>query len=485
MVKAATRPHLADQVLKKCKTGIKGVDEITYGGLPKGRPTLICGGAGCGKTVFAMEFLYRGASEYNEPGVFMSFEENSDELIKNFSSLGFDLPGLIKQKKILLDYVFIERSEIEETGEYDLDGLFVRLGYDIDTIGAKRVVLDTVEALFSGFQNENILRSELRRLFRWLKTKGVTAVITGERGEKTFTRYGLEEYVADCVILLDHRVNEQMATRRMKIIKYRGSLHGTNEYPFLLNKTGFSVFPITSTGLNYKVSSQTISSGIKSLDSMLNNVGYYIGNTILVSGSAGTGKTSVVAHFVDAACRSKKQCVFFAFEESPNQIIRNMKNIGIDLQQWVDKGFLTFSANRPTHFGLEMHLLNVHDFIRTHKPEIVIFDPITNLITIGSKIETKTMLTRVLDYLKMNQITSMMTDLHEVGGFLKETEIGISSLCDTWIILQNNEENNERNRYISVLKSRGMKHSNSIKRYAITDKGIQIAKSSQMEKGGI
>lgn len=480
MAKSAKRPKVADFKLLKCPTGIQGVDEITFGGLPQGRTTLICGSAGCGKTLFAMEFLTRGANEFNEPGVYMSFEENAEELKKNFSSLGFELNDLIKHKKLIIDYVFIERSEIEEAGEYNLEGLFIRLGHAIDSIGAKRVVLDTiVEALFSGLKNENILRAELRRLFRWLKTKGITAIITAERGEKSLTKYGIEEYVADCVIFLDHRVTEQISTRRFKIIKYRGSIHGSNEYPFLVDKKGISVLPVTSLGLDYPVSSGRISSGIKSFDEMLDNKGYYRGSSILVSGGAGTGKTSFAAHFADSACSRGEKCLFFAFEESENQIIRDMYNIGINLKKWVGKGLLRISASRPALFGLEMHLVNAHNMINEFKPNVVVFDPISNLINSGTLVEAQAMLTRLIDFLKAAQITLLITDLWGVRSGVEQIQIDISSLCDSWIRPQNIERGNELIRTISILKSRGMKHSNQIREFLITDKGVQM--NSQRE----
>jgi len=475
MARSEKSTKAGNRKLQKCPTGIQGVDEITFGGLPQGRPTLVCGSAGCGKTLFAMEFLTRGASEFNEPGVYMSFEETAEELSKNFSSLGFDLNDLIKRKKLLIDYVFIERSEIEETGEYDLEGLFVRLGHAIDSIGAKRVVLDTIEALFSGLKDENILRAELRRLFRWLKTKGVTAIITGERGEKTLTRYGLEEYVADCVILLDHRVTEQISTRRFKIIKYRGSVHGTNEYPFLIDRKGISVLPVTSLGLDYPVSSDRISTGIKGLDGMFDKKGYYRGSAILISGGAGSGKTSFAAHFADSACVRGKKCLFFAFEESENQIVRDMYNIGINLKKWVDKGLLCFSASRPTLYGLEMHLVNAHNMINEFKPDVVVFDPMSNLISSGTIVEVQAMLTRLFDFLKASQITLLITDLSSDSSRVEHAEANISSLCDSWIKLRNIERrDSELTRAITILKSRGMKHSNHISEFLITDKGVHI-----------
>ncbi len=460
--------------LQKCPTGIKGLDEITGGGLPQGRPTLVCGGTGCGKTLLAMEFLVRGATEYDEPGVYMSFEERSEELTQNFASLGFDLNALAGSNKIALDYVHIERSEIEETGEYDLDGLFIRLAHAIDSIGAKRVAIDTIEALFSGFSNETILRAELRRLFRFLKEKRVTAVITGEQGERTLTRFGLEESVADCVIFLNHKVDQQIATRRMRIVKYRGSAHGTNEYPFLIDEQGFSVMPISSIGLEHAASVERVSSGIPRLDTMLGAKGYYKGSSILVTGTAGTGKSSMAAHFVDAACRRGERCLYFAFEESRNQIIRNMRSIGIDLEQWVNKGLLEFRNSRPSLYGLEMHLVAMHKAVEAFKPAIVVVDPISNLVAAASESEVKSMLSRLIDFLKMKQITAFCTDLTATNSSLERTEVGISSLMDTWLLLKVLEESGERNRGLYILKSRGMEHSNQVREYRLTGNGAVL-----------
>jgi len=460
--------------LPKCPSGIQGLDEVTFGGLPKGRPTLVCGSAGCGKTLLAMEFLCRGAVKYHEPGVFMAFEEREEDLRENFASLGFDLASLVKHKKLVIDYVYIERSEIEETGEYNLEGLFVRLASAIDSIGAKRVVLDTIEALFSGFSNETILRAELRRLFRWLKDRGVTAVVTGEKGHTLLTKHGLEEYVADCVIFLDHRVTAQIATRRLKIVKYRGSKHGTNEFPFLIDTNGISVFPTTSLLLSRNVSSERISSGIKSLDEMFGDKGYYRGSTILVSGSAGSGKTSFGAQFVDSVCRNGQRALYFAFEESEGQLSRNMKSISINLKHWIDKGRLKIVANRATLCGLEMHLVMAHNAVREFKPAIVIIDPITTLTGAGIEDEAKLMIARLLDFLKNNDITVLATDLTIVGENGEATEIGISSLCDTWIKLSMETQGHGRMRRITIIKSRGMEHGLETKDLLITDNGLEI-----------
>jgi circadian clock protein KaiC len=461
-------------VLEKCPTGIKGLDEITKGGLPKGRPTLICGSAGCGKTLFSMEFLMRGALDYGEPGVFMTFEETPEDLAKNFISLGFDLPDMVSRGLIATDHVYIERSEIEETGEYDLEGLFIRLGNAIDSVRAKRVVLDTIEALFSGLSNAAIIRAELRRLFHWLKERGVTAIVTGESGDKMLTRYGLEEYVADCVILLDFRIDEQISTRRLRIIKYRGSSHGADEYPFLIDEGGLSILPITSLGLDYPVSSQRVSTGVPKLDAMFEGKGFYRGSTILISGTAGTGKTSLATTFTDAACRRGERCLYFAFEESPSQIIRNMASIGMDLARWVKKGLLKFHSARPSLYGLEMHLLTFHKVINEFNPQVFIVDPISNLTVAGSASEVKSILTRLIDYLKMTNITTFLTDLTNFEGSLEHTSEEISSLIDTWLLLRDIELNGERNRGLYILKSRGMAHSNQIQEFLLTNRGIDL-----------
>jgi len=460
--------------LRKAPSGIRGLDEITGGGLPAGRPTLVCGGAGCGKTLLAMEFLVRGATEYGEPGVFMAFEETGEELTENVASLGFDLKALIAGKKLLLDYVFVDRSEFEENGEYDLEGLFIRLGYAIDSIKAKRVVLDTIEGLFAGLPNQGIVRAELRRLFRWLKEKGVTVVMTGERGEGTLTRYGLEEYVSDCVISLDHRVVDQVTTRRIRVVKYRGTTHGTNEYPFLIEKDGISIWPITSVQLDHKASHERIPTGIERLDTMLGGKGFYRGSSILLSGTAGTGKTSVAATFADATCRRGERCLYFSFEESPSQIIRDMGTIGLDLQPWVNKGRLALRNVRSFSHGLETHLARKIQTITEFAPQVVIIDPISGLDTTGTPLEIKAALMRLLDWLKLKGITVMLTDLTMGGTGLERADPAISSLVDTWLVLRDFETNGERNRGLHVLKSRGMGHSNQVREFMVTDSGIRL-----------
>jgi circadian clock protein KaiC len=460
--------------LEKVRTGIGGFDEMTMGGLPKGRPTIVCGGPGCGKTMFAVEFLVRGATEFNEPGVLMTFEETSDEMAKNVASLGFDLKALAARKKIVLEYVRIEQAEIHETGEYDLEGLFIRLQHAVDSIGAKRVVLDTVEAIFSGFRNTGILRAEIRRLFRWLKERGLTTVVTAEKGDGNLTRYGLEEYVSDCVIFLDHRVTDQVSTRRMRVVKYRGALHIGDEVPFLIDERGFSVLPSTSMKLNHAVSSKRVSTGVKDLDDMLEGKGFYRGSSVLVSGTAGSGKSTLAAHFAQQTCLDGERCLYIALEESAAQASRNMRSIGIDLDKYVKRGLLRFEAWRPTQSGLEMHLLQIHKLVERHKPTAVIIDPITNLL-LGNRSELHSMLMRMIDFLKTKQITGFFTALTAGRNKeVEESEVGISSLIDTWIFARDVELSGERDRCIYVLKSRGMAHSNQVREFVMSKNGIRL-----------
>lgn len=477
-MKSTLKSKKANDAFKfpKIPTGVDGLDEITEGGFPKGRPTLICGSAGCGKTLLSMQFLIKGIIEYNETGVFMSFEETSPDLTLNVKSLGFDLDKLKADKKLVIDHVRVERSEIEESGEYDLDGLFVRLGHAIDKVKAKRVVLDTIESLFSGLDNEAILRAELRRLFQFLKEKGVTAIITGERGEATLTRQGLEEYVSDCVILLDHRVIEQVSTRRLRIVKYRGSTHGTNEYPFLIDEDGISVLPITSLRLDNEVSSEVVHTGVPNLDDMFEGGGYYRGSSILISGTAGTAKTTIASYFANEQCMKKERVVYFAFEESPRQLIRNMRSIGIDLEPHIKKGNLIIHSSRPSLNGLELHLLTLRKLIKEFNPTAVIIDPISNLITVGSEHEVRSMLVRLIDMLKVNNITGMFTSLSKNTDQIRPDlgEDTVSSLVDTWITVRDLEGVGERNRGIYIIKSRGMGHSNQVREFVITKTGIRL-----------
>jgi circadian clock protein KaiC len=484
MAKSKLKPILSKQnavrqsgrpkPIAKAPTGITGFDAITFGGLPRGRPTLVCGGPGCGKTLFALHFLIRGALDYGEPGLYVAFEETELEIMQNVASLGYDLQDLVDRGLLLIEYIHVERTEIEESGEYDLEGLFIRLGLAIDTIGAKRVALDTLEVLFIGFSNLGLLRAEIRRLFRWLKQRNVTVVVTGERGEGSLTRHGLEEYVSDCVILLDHRVVDQVSTRRIRVVKYRGSPHGTNEYPFLIDASGLSVLPITAIGLQHTASTERVSSGVPALDAMLGGAGYYRGSSILISGTAGAGKSSLAAHFVDAAGRRGQRCLYFAFEESQSQIVRNMRSIGIDLERHVDQGLLRFHAVRPTHYGLEMHLAVMHRAIEAFEPQVVVIDPVTNLVTTGTAGEVRSTLTRLIDYLKTKQITALYTSLTTEGQFLDHTDVAISSLIDTWLGVRMLDIGGERNRGLQIIKSRGMAHSNQLREFRLTDHGVEL-----------
>src|SRR6201987_3680745 len=460
--------------LKKVPTGIYGFDEVTGGGLPAGRPTLVCGSAGCGKSLFGLEFLVRGATQQGEPGVLLTFEESAEDIRKNVASLGFDIDALVAKKKLIIDFVRVERGEIEEHGEYDLEGLFIRLAHSIAVLGAKRVVLDTIESLFAGLSNEAILRSELRRLFGWLKERGMTTVITGERAGDQFTRQGLEEFISDCVILLDHRVVGQISTRRLRVVKYRGSTHGTNEYPFLIDESGISILPITSFGLEYEVSKERVATGVRGLDEMLGGLGYYRGSTVLLSGTAGTGKTSVAAHLAQATCARGERCLFFSFEESASQILRNMRTIGIDLQAFIRKDILRIHSSRPTVFGLEMHLVRMHKLISQFQPSVVIVDPVSNLQTAGTQEDTTNLFVRLVDFLREKGILGFLVSLTAGAGPLEATDEGISSMVDTWLLLRDLESNGERNKVLYVLKSRGMDHSNQLREFHITSKGVKL-----------
>ncbi len=481
--------------LPKCLTGIKGFDEITEGGLPKNRVTLICGSTGTGKTLLGIDFLINGAVVYNEPGVFMSFEETDDELYKDVASLNFDLKGLVSQKKILLDYVLLERRDIQEKGEFNLEGIFVRLEQAIESIGAKRVVIDSIESLFAGVTDAGILRLEIKRLFRWLKNKHVTAIITGELRQGAYTRHGLEEYISDCIILLDNRVREQISTRRIRVIKYRGSNHGTNEYPFVIDKDGLSVIPITSAGLDQAGTSERVSTGIASLNKMFQGGGYTRGSTVLASGTAGTGKTSLAVAFALERCKRGERCLFLSYEESSGQLIQNMSSIGFHLEPFVKKGLLKVVSTRPSFFGLEMHLLDLYKTLADFNPKAVVIDPLTSLIGQGNQLEIQSMLTRMIDALKSRGITGFFTSLvsstaqNDSGG-----EIGVSSLIDTWIVVRELEEDEGRKRIrgLYIVKSRGMGHSSDVHKFVMSDDGLELAvmdpdsavAAIQMNRGG-
>jgi circadian clock protein KaiC len=472
--KPSSRTDFSSISLEKVPTGIRGLDQVTHGGFPKGRTALVCGGPGTGKTLLGLEFLARGALLYNEPGVCIALEETADELVTNMASLGYDLPALIKAKKLAIDYVHIERKQIEETGEYDLEGLFIRLRAAIDSIKAKRVMLDTIEVLFLSLKNEAIVRAELRRLFHWLKDAGVTAVVTAEVGDRMLTRYGLEEYVADCVLVLDHRVNEQISTRRLRVMKYRGSSHGTNEYPFLIDNNGISVVPITSLGLTHTASTERLSSGVPSLDTMLGGKGFFRGSSVLITGTAGTGKSSFAAAFASSACSRGERALYFAYEESPSQILRNMSSVGINLEKWIKRGLLNIHATRPTASGLESHLAGMYNDIQNFQPNVVIVDPVTNLVTAGELVAVKAMLTRLIDFLKLRHITAVFTNL-VFGVDIQETAVGISSLMDTWIVLRDVPHGDvDRVRTLNLLKSRGMSHDTRMHTFTLSGKGIEI-----------
>jgi len=459
--------------LRKSRTGISGLDEVTGGGLPWGRPTLVCGPAGCGKTLLAMEFLVRGIVEFDEPGVFVAFEESVSELTENVTSLGFDLDKLQADGLLVVDHIGVAPGELRETGAWDLEGLFIRLGAAIDEVGAKRIVLDTIETLFGAFDDVAVLRAELKRLFQWLKDRGLTAIITGERGEGSLTRHGIEEYVSDCVIVLDHRVTDQTSTRRLRVLKYRGSLHGTNEYPFLIGRNGVSVLPITSLGLQHAASHDRVSTGIDDLDEMLGGRGVYLGSSVLISGTAGTGKSTIAANFCVAACARGERALYFAFEESQAQIVRNMASVGIDLGPCVEAGLLEFRCVRPSLFGLEAHLASMQQLVSDFDPKVVVMDPISDLVHSGGGTEVVAMLTRQVDYLKSRGVTTVFTSLNVVKD-AENSEQAIGSLIDTWIIAKLEEGDGHRTRALYVLKSRGMAHSHEIRKFGLSAGGLEL-----------
>jgi len=470
---AAQARHQAT-ALDKAPTGVEGLDEITHGGLPSGRPTLVCGGPGCGKTILAMEFLVRGALEFDEPGLFVSFEESTEDLCHNVKSFGFDLETLIEQKKLFISHVQVSRNEIIEAGEFTLDGLFVRLEQGIRQVGARRVAIDTLESLFSHLSSTGVLRAEIARLFQWLKEKHLTSVITGERGSADLTRHGLEEYVSDCVLLLDHRITEQISKRRLRVVKYRGSSHEKDEYPFLIGDTGFAALPISSVHLDHAVSTERVGTGVPDLDAMLGGQGYYRGSSVLLSGGAGAGKSTLAASFAAATCQRGEQCLLLAFEESAGQLIRNMRSVGIDLDPWVERGLLHVHACRPTLFGIEEHLSSIVSLGRQISPKTVILDPITNFLAVGASWEVKALLTRVLDQFRDLGATVLLTSLTPGSGTVENTETGVSSMMDTWIGLDQQMTGRARSTYLYVLKSRGMKHSREMRELVMSSTGISL-----------
>ena len=463
--------------LRKCPTGIKGFDEITEGGLPRNRITLISGGPGSGKTLLGIDFLVNGVIEHKERGVFMSFEETEDELYQDVASLSMDFPGLVAKNEIRFEHVLLLRNDVHEKGEFNLEGLFIRLELAIDSIGAKRVVLDSIESLFAGITDAGVLRLEIKRLFRWLKEKQVTAIITGEQGENTFTRHGLEEFISDCIILLDNRVRKQVSTRRIRVIKYRGSAHGTNEYPFVIDKDGLSVIPITSAGLDHAGTDEKVSTGVASLDKLFAGGGYTKGSTVLVSGTAGTGKTSLAAAFIEESCKRGERCLYISYEESPGQLVQNMHSVGVDLGKWAKKGTLKIVSTRPAFFGLEMHLLDLYKILADFKPTSVVIDPLTSLIGQADTSEIQSMLTRMIDALKSKGITGVFTSLvSSSAGNDTSGEIGVSSLIDTWIVVRELEENEGKRRIrgLYIVKSRGTGHSSDVHKMTFSDDGIQL-----------
>jgi circadian clock protein KaiC len=468
----ASMPNI-EASLQKVPTGIEGLDEITGGGLPLGRSTLVCGGTGTGKTLFALEFLIHGALEYGEPGVFLTFEENADELSRNVASFGFDVNSLIAKNKIEIDHVQFESTQV--SGPYDLNGLFIRLETALKKTNAKRVVLDSVDVLFLTFSNAVLVRAEMRRLLAWLKERSLTVIITAESGESALTREGIEEYVSDCVISLENRIVRHAATRLLRIVKYRGSAHGSNEYPFLIGHNGISVLPVTSLNLELPASDECVSSGIARLDNMLGNKGFYRGSTILLSGPPGSGKSSIAAKFAQTSCASGERCLYFSLEEPRDQIVRNMRSIGVDLQPLIDSKVLKFFVSRPSLYGLEMHLAKFHQMISEFKPSVVVFDPISTLQTIEDPAALKLMLLRLVNFLKSLQITTFLIAVTEDGALPATLDIGISSMNDTWLQLRNVETNGERNRLILVFKSRGMSHSNQLREFTLSENGIELS----------
>ena len=468
-----TGASTAEAGLVKVPTGIRGFDELTGGGLPFGRPTLITGGAGSGKTLFGLEFLVRGAQDFDEPGVLLAFEESAPDLVDNAASLGFDLPALEADGRLVVDAMRIDPAEIVMTGDFDLDGLFIRLAAAIASIGAKRVVLDTIEVLFAALGNEAIVRAEFTRLLRWLKDQGLTTIITGERGrEGQLTRFGIEEYVADCVIVLDHRIRDELATRRLRVVKYRGSSHGTNEYPFLIRDRGLMVWPLTEVALDYTASDERVSLGTPALDDMLAG-GVYRGSTVLISGSAGTGKTTLAAQAVEAACARGEKALFVSFEESPGQIVRNMRSVGIDLGRWVEAGLLQIWGERATAFGLEAHLDRIEQLLDDAQPTVAVLDSVGSLSHVGAGAEVTSTVARDLDMLKTRGITAVITSLtHDGPG--ESSASAVSSLIDTWLLLRNTEVDGERNRLLFVIKSRGTAHSNQVREFRLTATGVDL-----------
>ncbi len=457
--------------LAKVPTGIEGFDEITFGGLPAGRTTLLTGLSGSGKTVFGMQFLAQGAARYGEPGVLVGFEETEDELITNAASLGFDFANLISAGKLVIDRISVEPDVVVETGRYDLSALHIRIEHAVDSIGARRIVLDGIPALFYGLTDTSAVRIALTRLYAWLKSKGLTALVTAESNTE-LAQHGLGLSLTDCIVVAGERTRENVSTRYLRVAKYRGSAHGTSEYPCLIGSTGYKVIPLTSITVDYEASTERISTGIPRLDTMLGGQGFYRGNSVMVTGGAGTGKSSLAAHLALATCQRGKRCLYFAFEESQEEVMRNMRSIGVDLRPQVAAGLLKFRSSRATMFGLEMHLAMMENEIAAFQPHVVILDPVSNLLSIGSFNEVRAMVSRLVDFLKGRGITSLLTSLSMTDP--PESDVGVSSLVDTWMLLTNFEANGEQTRLLRILKSRGSAHSSQVREFIMTDRGVRL-----------
>lgn len=457
----------------KAPTGVRGFDVITGGGVPRGRATLVTGASGTGKTLFGVEFLVRGAVEHGEPGVLISFEETADDIAANVAGLGFDIPALRAQGLLAVDAFVSDGTQEVTAGPFDLDGLFLRLDAAVASVGARRLVIDTIESLFGRLHDEVALRGELVRLFHWIKARGLTAVITGEQGQGgRLTRFGIEEYVSDCVIVLDTRLHDDVSTRRLRVAKYRGSTHGTNQYPFVITERGFAVLPLTAMGLTYDAPDDRISSGVPALDEMLGG-GILRASTVLVSGSAGTGKTTIAAQAVEAACERGERALFVTFEESPAQLMRNMRSVGIDLQRWIDAGRLRIEAERSTAMGLEEHLVALDRYIEEAQPTVVALDALGSLGRVGTGTAVTATVARQVDAMKSRGITSVLTVLAGEGEG-EAASLAVSSLTDTWLLLRNVERDGERNRLLFVIKSRGTAHSNKVREFLLTESGAQL-----------
>ncbi|WP_240236172.1 circadian clock protein KaiC [Nocardioides sp. CFH 31398] len=459
-------------MLEKAATGIEGFDDITFGGLPRARATIVTGAAGSGKSMFGVEFLAQGARAYGEPGVLLSFEETADELVANAASIGVDLRAMADEGTLVVDSAAGDLDDLVQSGAFDLEGLLLRLAAAIDAVGARRVVLDTVETLFSTLPDETTVRREFARLLRWLKERDLTVVVTAERGQQgRLTRHGIEEYVSDCVVVLDHRVEDEVATRRMRVAKYRGSPHGTNEFPFLISGRGLVVMPLHHDELT-EVSEERVSLGIPELDTMVGG-GVFRGSTIMISGSAGTGKTSIAACAADAACRRGEKALFLSFEEPSGQVVRNMRSIGLDLQHWIDKGLLVVQHMRPAITGLEAHLASLHMILDEHPAEVVVLDAVASLSRGVASYASASAVARDIAMLRLRGATTVLTALAGTHDD-PHTDVSASSLVDAWLLVRNVENDGERNRLLMTIKNRGSFHSNQVREFLLTDDGPRL-----------